>query len=327
MRHRGLVVVTAAVLGLGAWLFARAQALTGPSSTLPYEGFLENNGVPVQGNVDATFELYDDYNPADANVGTRVWEETQAGVAVVGGRFAVALGSVTPLTAQATQAGRLFLAITVNGTTLQGRQALGSVPYSWRGVPGADFRVDGDLRAGTVTTPGTVTAAAFQGDGWGLSHVGRMVQLRTAYTNQFISSTSSIPWDDTAPEIAEGVEIASVTLTPASANSTLIIDATVHAVELSNTSNHVILALFRDGATPAIAAAVGEQYEDYAYASGETHTLQLHHVVTAGTTAPTTFSIRCGVDSGTVNINGGGGGRKLGGALHSGMTVMEFERP
>ena len=85
MTSRFLLLVLLATLALSAQ--AQAPAL------LSYQGILERTGgTPLNDPLTLTFRLYD-----DPSTGTLVWTETQTGVPLTDGRFAVTLGAVTPL--------------------------------------------------------------------------------------------------------------------------------------------------------------------------------------------------------------------------------------
>lgn len=95
-------------------------------ATIPYSGRLTDDaGQPVaDGAYDLAFALYE-----AAEGGTALWAETQTGVAVHGGAFTAALGSVSPLPDGAKEGG-LWLEVGVRGpgeaefTLLSPRQQL-----------------------------------------------------------------------------------------------------------------------------------------------------------------------------------------------------------
>ncbi|MBI5497953.1 MAG: hypothetical protein HY904_23320 [Deltaproteobacteria bacterium] len=149
--------LTTGVAGLVFGLSAFARTVTtdaaASGATIPYQGFLEKDGVPISTAAEFTFELYDD--PA---AGNRTWgPETHTGVLVAGGLFSVALGSSVDLPDNAL-GGNRWLQVTVDGTPLGGRQLLGSVPFARRGAPGQDFLADGNIQAagsmGVALPPG-----------------------------------------------------------------------------------------------------------------------------------------------------------------------------
>lgn len=136
------------------------------------------------------------------------------------------------------------------------------------------------------------------------------------------TGTTTIPVDDTIPQNTEGTQFLSVSITPASASSKLRIDACL--VVASNTGvRTVVVALFQDStasALKAVTAPVPAALVDFM------QPVNLTHFMTSGTTSATTFKIRAGVEtSGTVTVNGAGGGRAYGGVCGSFISVTEIE--
>ncbi len=118
--RRLLLLVLASILAA-----APAQALV--PSTLGYQGVLtDTGGSPVaNGSYTLGFALYD-----VSSGGTALWTETQPGVTVTAGGFAVTLGSITPLSSLAFDR-PYWLGIAVNGgTELAPRVELASSPYA-----------------------------------------------------------------------------------------------------------------------------------------------------------------------------------------------------
>lgn len=146
---------------------------------------------------------------------------------------------------------------------------------------------------------------------------GVTLQTTTTSTGALISSATAIPFDDTKPQNTEGVEVLTLAITPASATNKLRIDVVV--VVANDTESQTSLALFQDSTADAL-LAVSEVPQ-----ANNTITLPLVHVMDAGTTSATTFKIRVGGNSGTVNINGTSGSRKFGGIFGTRLTITEFK--
>jgi hypothetical protein len=103
-----------------------SQVFAAPN-LINYQGVLTDNvGVPLDGSVSITFNLFD----VDTG-GTAIWTETQS-IQVQSGVYMVLLGSVTPLTSTLFDADNSWLEIIVAGETLSPRQRIVSVPYSFR---------------------------------------------------------------------------------------------------------------------------------------------------------------------------------------------------
>jgi len=130
------------------------------------------------------------------------------------------------------------------------------------------------------------------------------------------TGTTIIPLDDTIPQITEGDEYITVSITPTSATNILIIEAQL-ILSVSN-ANYSTTALFQD--TTADALTVALPYNGSA--TGE-NVVTLNYEVVAGTTSSTTFRIRAGGTSGTMTFNGDSGIRRLGGACNSYIKVTE----
>jgi hypothetical protein len=148
-RFRFLVIGAALALAaaFGAVTVVYAQASSDPASVaVPYQGYLEEAGVAVEGPKWVTFRLYPEVEGGEA-----VWVEEHE-VTVLHGRFSASLGSKSPLDDALRNAGNLYVEVSVDGMTkeapagkpvvLAGRQAFGSVPFARRGAPGKKFVAD-----------------------------------------------------------------------------------------------------------------------------------------------------------------------------------------
>ena len=133
------------------------------------------------------------------------------------------------------------------------------------------------------------------------------------------TTTTPIPVDDTIPQITEGAEFMTQTITPLSATSRLYVEVT--ATISASIATHLQAALFRDATANAIAVSVIYQNT----ATGIV-TITFSHVATSGSTSATTFRVRCGADAaGTLTFNGAGGTRRYGGITLSSMTITEIK--
>jgi len=123
---------------------------------VPYQGYLEQGGMPAEGKRHVTFTLF-----RGASGGSAVWSETLP-VDLAAGRFTANLGAVNSLDATLLGQGSLYVEVSVDadvggqpaGSPVQlgQRQLLGSTPFARRAAPGRDFAVDGDLKlAGDLT--------------------------------------------------------------------------------------------------------------------------------------------------------------------------------
>lgn len=188
--------VAGVVVCTGSLLAYAAVAPDHSWSTLPYQGFLEQDGLPVNRAVDLCFEVF-----TVAQGGAPIWSEEALGVVVSAGAFAVDLGatnSLDPLLAETDVHLQTSVRDGSAGTpgpctggaggyvALAGRQRLGAGVYALaarRGVPGQDFIVDGAGRLGVGTAaPGqaldVVGSAVVSGSlGVGIASPGRRLHV------------------------------------------------------------------------------------------------------------------------------------------------------
>ncbi len=147
---------------------------------------------------------------------------------------------------------------------------------------------------------------------------GKLVQVVNTQTGAVATTTTTIPDDDTIPQITEGAEFMTRTITPTSASNNLKIDVVI--IFSSSAANKNAVALFRDSTANALAAARGEIFN-----AGENNAISFSHFMAAGTTSLITFRVRAGgLQAGTFTFNGEGGARKFGGVLASSITVTEI---
>ena len=164
---------------------------------------------------------------------------------------------------------------------------------------------------GVISGAGTIAKTALPS--------GSVLQVVSANLASFFSTTSTIPLDDTIPQITEGAEILTCAITPTSATSKLYITAvfntTASIVALST------IALFQDSTVNALVSSWGTTPAN----NSPPPAMTINYSMTSGTTSSTTFRVRGGMNSaGTFQINGGSGARYLGGSLISSITITEI---
>ena len=142
-------------------------------------------------------------------------------------------------------------------------------------------------------------------------------QIVTATTTSLVTCPTNIPQDDTIPQNTAGDEVLTVTITPKSATSKLVIQ--IGACCSSTGSNNGAAALFQDSGSNALAVR-----GFWSPASG-TVNVSMTYVMTSGTTSATTFKLRIGGTGGsTVYVNGVAGTRVWGGTALTNFVVTEF---
>ena len=155
-------------------------------------------------------------------------------------------------------------------------------------------------------------------DNFDTAENGRVVQVVNFQTGAVATGTTTIPVNDTIPQITEGTEFMTLAITPTSATNKLLIEISVqlsHTVVSSNAA-----ALFVG--TTANALCTMELLKPAQNRARYTFS----HVVAAGVTTELTFRLRAGGSaSGTTTLNGRNGVREYGGSHNSSMTITEYE--
>lgn len=143
--------------------------------------------------------------------------------------------------------------------------------------------------------------------------------VRTNFSSA-ATGTTTIPSDDTIPQITEGTEFMTQAITPKSATNILVIDVCI-MLSSATSDRWLIAALFQDATANAL--AVGEAYEDIGTALD---TICFRHTMVAGTTSSTTFRVRAGCNTAaTMTFNGASGGRFFGATTKSSIVITEYK--
>lgn len=194
--------------------------------------------------------------------------------------------------------------------------------YTGTAVTSRDYIVLGRLEwASGLTTAGTwaSTPTRTQIHFPGMPLPGDVLQVWRSETQALDTTTTTIPRDDTIPQITEGKEFAAVTLTPQSAANVLRSRVCAFGSTTNNT-NSLTVALFQDATANALAVGLGQ--------IGDASTMSnahLEHVKRAGATAATTLRARYGAGgTGTGTLNGANSSRLYGGVASSYLQVEEL---
>ena len=149
----------------------------------------------------------------------------------------------------------------------------------------------------------------------------RIVQIVSTQTGAVATGTTLIPVDDTIPTITEGDEYMTLAITPVSASNRLIIEVILHAAHNVAGNNTMMVALFRDAVTAALAVAEN----DMGTTADREAPISLRHIMTAPSTSAITFRVRAGLElTGTLTFNGQAGGRLFGGVIASSIVIKEI---
>jgi len=166
--------------------------------------------------------------------------------------------------------------------------------------------VNADIAAATITNAKLATP-------------GIVVQMVNTQTGAVATGTTSIPLDDTIPQITEGDQYMSLAITPKNASNILIIEA---GVFLSTNTNdrRPIAALFVGSTSNALTVS-----SSYTELGTEESSIQLMHKMTASVTTELTFTIRAGANTTqTLTFNGVSASRRFGDIPKSYITITEF---
>ena len=170
--------------------------------------------------------------------------------------------------------------------------------------------------AGGVTVSATGDTVTVTG-----SSGGALVQQVRNSKSTVQEISESIPFDDTIPQNDEGDEVLTVTITPTSASSVLVIEAT--SMSTMDENLYMTMALFRDSTADAIAATLVQRAEVPSGRQGGNG--MIRHYESAGSTSATTFKVRMGVNtSNDSTVNGDNGNRRYGGVASTTLFVTEY---
>lgn len=136
------------------------------------------------------------------------------------------------------------------------------------------------------------------------------------------TGSTTIPLDDTIPQITEGDEYMTLAITPKSTTNILVIEVLAF-ITIGTADRFGIGALFQDATANALAAGIG--YNAAASAT-PSFMLPIRHTMAAGTTSATTFRFRAGPNAAaTLSFNGRSGTRSFGAITKSSIVITEYK--
>ena len=201
-----------------------------------------------------------------------------------------------------------------------------TVPVRHESGPAHRRLIANALNAISVLFNGLPTSAAgdsmvSDGDGtvtWGRPS-GSVVQQVNTQTGATASGTTTIPFDDTVPQITEGTEFMTCSITPKNVANKLRIDVLAH-VGTSIANAYKIVALFQDTTASALSVTTGH----YNQAATGVNCINFTYWMDAGTISSTTFRVRGGPNAAATMYFNGDVTAKFGGALISSITITEY---
>lgn len=247
-------------------------------------------------------------------------------------------GTVTPT------AGSINGSALVNGsvdTTKIGSGAVDTTKINWAAVTTnaiANLAVDtSKIGSGAIDTTklgyasvktntiadGSVTQAKFAAS----VSASKIVQVVYCHTEAVTTGSTIIPFDNSIPQITEGDQYLTCSITPSAAANNLFVQAMGYWGEETNAAAAITDALFRDSTADAIGVnfTVDDGANDplanfFSFAG-----LPIQVQVPATSTALTTFQLRAGPNAGAggIRMNGVNGARVFGGALSTSIVIYE----
>jgi hypothetical protein len=146
----------------------------------------------------------------------------------------------------------------------------------------------------------------------------KFIQTVSTQTGAVATGSTAVPLDDTIPQNTEGTQFMSLSITPTSASSRLLIQVVANVTAAS--INALTTSLFVDSTADALASTYAVNR-----AAGDNFPIVFNHNMVAGSTSAMTFKVRCGGDGGaTVTFNGSSGVRRFGGVFASSITITEY---
>ncbi|MBK7190097.1 MAG: hypothetical protein IPH86_15865 [bacterium] len=135
------------LVAVTATLVAGAAAYAAVPQTIAFQGFLTDaGGQPLEVPVNLDIAVYN-----TASGGTALWTEAHTGVPVSKGVFAVALGSVSPLSGAVARTSPRFIGIRVNGEAELPRTQLRATPFALRAQAADSVTTGIDIKSGNVS--------------------------------------------------------------------------------------------------------------------------------------------------------------------------------
>lgn len=153
---------------------------------------------------------------------------------------------------------------------------------------------------------------------------GDILQRLSTQVSGQVSLPTVIPADNTIPQNTEGTQVLTLTITPTSASSVIVVDVDFFASELTNVGDLIIGALFRDTTADAVAVGVIGSMN-----GGGNHLTSgvgiIRYSFTAGTTSPITLNLHVGNNTGAATLNVTHTNATFGNLIASTMRVTEYK--
>ncbi len=150
-----------------------------------------------------------------------------------------------------------------------------------------------------------------------VSGQGRVLQMVTGSSTTALATSTTIPFDDSVPQISEGVSLLTSTITPLSSTSTIVVS--FQGPMEGSVSSGAIVALFRQGNVNSFSAALAANISAF-------NAFYLEGFDSPGVTSLLTYEVRFGsADGSGVVANNFGGLHKFGAAGLLILNLIEVE--
>jgi hypothetical protein len=183
--------------------------------------------------------------------------------------------------------------------------------------PNGSELIDG--AASIILTPGESCVVWCNGSAFKTIGRGKIAQKVPFTLSSYAQGTSTIPVDNTKPQISEGFSVITGTMVVSHPSSLLAFDGDFNIAHSAGTLS-ITAALFQGTAADAIAASgirILEQDQPYK--------LAMQHSQSAGTNGTLVFSVRVGANAaGTTSINGRQNATLYGTSASSRLTITEI---
>lgn len=193
--------------------------------------------------------------------------------------------------------------------------------YSQTARTNVPYKLIGTITS-TQATAGTWATAPSRIQGFGIAQQGLtnikpgIVQYYYTEYTTYTSSATTIPFDNTIPQITEGVEIMTLSITPTNANNRIAVQALCQIN--GDSSGRPCAAIFRDSVANALAVGMSGSNTSYIQ-----NTSVIHDELAGGTNSRT-YRVRVGESGGNIYVNGNNAGRFYGGAGKCTLVVFEY---
>jgi hypothetical protein len=157
----------------------------------------------------------------------------------------------------------------------------------------------------------------------GFKIAGDAVQVVQSSTGTHTRRTATIPSDNSIPQITEGTEELTVAITPGNTSDLLKVEAIVYGSPVT-VNAWIMAAIFNTDvhATNALSAAAQQPYGPSISGMTPVH---ICHFLTAPSAAETTFRLRVGADTGSLDVNGYNNAGLLGGVIDTMLSVTQYK--